>query len=74
MKCFLVTGYLSDAIEYPSIKEAKADYEYSARQLDNYGQKLEATIHIAKSIDEVSEYPDYCLSLSPRGALHCQRA
>lgn len=74
MKCFLVTGYLSDAIAYDSIKDAKADFECSARELDSYGQKLGATIHIAKSRKELQDYPDYALSLSPRGALHCQRA
>lgn len=73
--CFLRTGsdYLEDAVEYFTISSACAAFMRDARVLDRYGQKLEATIHIANTMEEVAEYPDYVLSLGSRGGLKKER-
>lgn len=74
--CFLREGsdYLADANEYQTLEAAKRSFRVGAEELAKYGQTLEASIHIARSIDEVHEYPDYVLSLGPRGGLVCERA
>lgn len=74
--CFLREGsdYLEEARKFRSIQDAKHAYLRSATELEGYGQRHEATIHIAKTWDEVVEYPDYVLSLTNRGALKCERA
>jgi len=74
--CYLREGsdYLEDAVRFKSIYEAKEAFFITAKDLDRYGQKHEAAIHIADTMDEVVEYPDYVLSLGPRGGLVCERA
>ena len=74
MKCYLryQADYLADAEACRSIAEAKAKFHQTAQQLDRYGQKIEATIHIAPALSEAAEYPDYLLSLSPKGKLVCE--
>ena len=76
MKCFLRQGsdYLEDAEPHNSIGDAKAAFLETATELAGYGQVHEASIHIADSIEEVVEYPDYVLSLGPRGGLKFERA
>lgn len=74
--CYLRIGsdYIEDAIRHPSIASAKDKFEFVARQLDRCGQRIEATIHIAATRDEVNEYPDYVLRLGPRGGVQMNRA
>lgn len=74
--CYLREGsdYLEDATRFNSIADAKDSFLSTAKDLDRFGQTHEATIHIAKSKYEVAEYPDYVLSLGPRGGLVCVRA
>lgn len=74
--CFLCTSVLGypEYVKFDSISAAKDDFLSSARELDNYGQKFEASIHIADFLEEVAEYPDFVLSLGPKGGLKCQRA
>jgi hypothetical protein len=74
--CFLREGsdYLADAVEHGTIASAQDSYLRSAKELAGYGQKHDATIHIAKSVEELNEYPDYVLSLGPKGGLVCQKA
>ena len=73
--CYLREGsdYLEDAVRYHTISDAKASFMTTAQELDRYGQKHEAAIHIADTLDEVVEYPDYVLSLGKRGGLVCER-
>lgn len=75
MICFLRMGgdYLDDAIRCPSIAYAKAEFAAAATELDLYGQHIEASIHIAASKDQLAEYPDYVLSLGPRGGVRTDR-
>jgi len=74
MKCYLryQSDYLAQAEACRSIAEAKHKYLCAAQQLDRYGQKIEATIHIPTASGELLEYPDYLLSLSPKGKLVCE--
>jgi hypothetical protein len=65
--------YLEDAVPYRSRAAAVAAYADEARQLARYDQRLEASIHIADSMDEVAEYPDFALSLGPRGGVRVER-
>lgn len=73
--CFLVFGneYLDDAKKFHSIAAAKEEYLSVARQLDRYGQRIDGRVHIARTRDEVVEYPDYVLSLGPHGGLKVER-
>lgn len=76
MKCFLRMGNdsLDEAVRCPSLKYAKGEFMATALELDRYGQRIDASIHIATDADEVVEYPDLVLSLGPRGGLKCERA
>lgn len=64
---------LDEARRYPSKKTAIAAYAETARELARYGQPIDASLHYARSRDDVHEYPDYILSLSSRGAVRCER-
>lgn len=76
MKTFLRIGadYLEDARGYPSKAAAVADFLAEARELARYGQQIDASLHIARTAADVVEYPDYVLSLGPRGGLKMERA
>jgi len=73
--CFLRIGNdsLDDAVRHPSLTAVKVAYMDVARDLDRFGQRIEATIHIANNRDSLAEYPDFVLSIGPRGGLVCQR-
>lgn len=74
--CYLRMGNdpLEEAILFPSIAEACDEFLDTARELARYGQRIEASIHIADNFYEVAEYPDYVLALGPRGGLKKERA
>lgn len=76
MKCFLSysTDYLDDAVYFSSVVQAVEDFRLCAEDLARFEQKIEATIHIAPTREEVVEYPDYVLSLGPRGGVKKERA
>ena len=69
----MANDYLEDAEKCSSIAGAVRAFEHAARELAGYGQEIEASIHIAKIRGEVVEYPDYVLSLGPRGGVRKQR-
>jgi hypothetical protein len=75
MKCFLrfEADSLDDAEECSSIAQAVRVFEIAARECDRYGQKLEATVHIADSREELAEYPDLLLRLGARGGVVRER-
>jgi hypothetical protein len=75
-RCYLREGadYLDDARPFASIRAARDAYATSARELARYGQAHDASIHIATSRDELAEYPDYVLTLGPRGGVRMERA
>jgi len=73
MKCFLCFASIYPEYEqFNSIGDAKASFLETARELDRYGQSITASLHIAKSEDEIQEYPDFVLSLTKRGNLKCE--
>lgn len=80
IKCYLRQGndYLEDVKLMPSLQAAKAEFEFTARELARFDQKIQATIHIydprVNDAPFCHEYPDYVLSLGPKGGLRCDRA
>lgn len=76
MKVFLRSGsdYLEDAKPFDSKAAAVCQFQRDAEELDRFGQKHEASIHIADHIDQVAEYPDFVLSLGPRGGVKIEKA
>lgn len=75
-KYFLRMGsdYLSDAKPYKTKKAAIEQFSETARELLRYGQKIEASIHVAPSMDQVSEYPNFILTVGPKNGIRCERA
>lgn len=74
-KCFLCFSgeTLDDAKKYRSISDAVDAFLITARELDQFGQRIGASIHIANNRAELSEYSDYILSLGPRSGLVKER-
>jgi hypothetical protein len=68
------SDYLEEAAAYRRKSSAVAVFAEQARELARYDQRLEASIHIADSRDELAEYPDFVLSLGPRGGVRVERA
>jgi hypothetical protein len=66
--------YLDDARAYRTKRGAVAAYGRVARELDQYGQTIEASIHIAPRPADAVEYPDFVLSLGPRGGVRVESA
>lgn len=65
---------LDQARRYRTRADAVAAYGYAARELAEYGQNLDASIHLAATRAELVEYPDLVLSLGPRGGVRVGRA
>jgi len=64
---------LDVAARHTSKRAALAAFHVVAEELARYGQAIEGTIHIAERRSECAEYPDFVLSLGPRGGLRCER-
>ena len=75
MKAYLRVGddYLEQAKAYSSKRAACVAFRREAEELAEYDQTLEASIHYANSKAELVEYPDFVLSLGPRGGLKVER-
>lgn len=73
---YLRTGddCLEDAVRHRTLADAKADFMETATELWRYGQHIDASVHIAPNRYYVAEYPDYVLSLGPRGGCKCERS
>ena len=65
---------LDQARRYRTRADAVAAYGYAARELAEYGQDLDASVHLAPTRAELVEYPDLVLSLGPRGGVRVERA
>lgn len=59
---------------YPNKASAIYAFAKAARQLRGFGQELGAALHIAECRANVVEYPDFVLSIGPRGGIRCERA
>lgn len=66
--------YLQDAKPYASKTAAINAFADTARELWRYGQKISASIHIAESLDDIAEYPDFILETGPRGGIRVESA
>jgi hypothetical protein len=66
--------YLEDSRAYQTKRGAVAAFGRVARELDQYGQRIEAAIHLAPRPADVVEYPDFLLSLGPRGGVRVESA
>ena len=74
--CYLRFGaeYLEDAERYASIARAvKAYRRYAKAALSHGSTPDDASIHIAAAHEELQEYPDWMLSVGPRGGLLKER-
>lgn len=65
--------WLDQAEDHRTKADAVAAFEEVARELDRYGQRIEGSIHIAPDADTIAEYPDFVLSLGPRGGIRVER-
>ncbi|WP_186197615.1 hypothetical protein [Burkholderia gladioli] len=76
MAYFLRMGadYLEDAVKHGTKAGAIAAFRETSDELDRYGQSITASIHIAETMDEVVEYPDFVLERGPRGGVKVERA
>lgn len=67
--------YLDDAVKHPTKADAIASFRSTNDELDRFGNTpLDGSIHIADSKDDLAEYPDYVLSVGPRGGIRVERA
>ena len=75
MKTYLRSG--DDPVESAQPFHTKAaairHFQRDAEELANYGQRHEASLHIADHLDQVVEYPDFVLSLGPRGGVRVEK-
>lgn len=56
-----------------TVREAILIYREVADELGRYGQRIDASLHKAFKRSEIDEYPDYVLSVGPRGGIRCER-
>lgn len=65
---------LEEAQGFLSRTAAVRAFKTAALQLLDFGQSIEASIHRAKDRDHLDEYPDWVLSIGPRGGVVIDRA
>jgi hypothetical protein len=65
---------VEEALRFANKRDAVAEYRRVANELAQYGQAIEATIHIAPRRAEVVEYPDFVLSLNENGRVVTEQA
>lgn len=60
---------------YNTLADAKQAYGEYVEDTKNLGNTpLAATVHIATSRSAIAEYPDYVLSVGPRGGIRLEKA
>lgn len=62
---------LEGATQHNTKADAISEYASAAHELARYGQAIEATLHRGP---DPAEYPDFVLSLGPRGGIRCEPA
>ena len=66
---------LDRAERYNSVRDAVRRFAAVAEELENYGQEgTQGAIHLAPTRAETVDYPDYVLSIGPRGGVRVERA
>lgn len=74
MPYYLCIGDDMDRAERCStVREAILIYREVADELGRYDQRIHASLHKALKRSEIDEYPDYVLSVGPRGGIRCER-
>ncbi|MGX5873007.1 hypothetical protein MJ547_04495, partial [Burkholderia gladioli] len=69
------SDYLTDAVKHTTKADAVAAFRETNDELDRFGNTpLDGSIHIATSMDDLAEYPDFVLSMGPRGGVKVDRA
>jgi hypothetical protein len=67
--------YLDASMGYFTKSAALDEYEEVAREAIRFGNTPpEATIHMAPGRGQLQEYPDFVLTVGPRGGIRCERA
>lgn len=67
--------YLDDAVKHTTKADAIASFRDTNDELDRFGNTpLDGSLHIADSKDDLTEYPDFVLSMGPRGGVKVERA
>lgn len=66
--------YLANADGYPSKTAAIAAFAATARELARYGMSIEASVRMVAPGARPDEYPDFLLSVGPRGGVKVERA
>ncbi|WP_186083105.1 hypothetical protein [Burkholderia gladioli] len=76
MAYFLRMGsdYLEQAEKHRTKADAIAAFRETSDELNRYGQSITGSLHIADSMDDVVEYPDFVLERGPRGGIKVDRA
>jgi hypothetical protein len=70
----LAMDYLEDAKKYQTKSGAVGAFRRAAKELYVYDQRLEGAIHIAPDRESLAEYPDWVLSVGPKGGIRVERA
>jgi hypothetical protein len=65
---------LEEAAGFLTRAAAVREFQIVATELWGFGQRLEATLHRAPDREHVAEYPDWVLSIGPRGGVVVDRA
>jgi len=65
---------LEEALRFTQKVDAVSEYRRVAKELAQYGQAIDASLHIAPSRAEVVEYPDFVLSLNESGRVVTEQA
>ena len=68
------TDTLEEAQGFLNRTAAIRAFRTTALQLLDFGQEIEASIHKAKDREHLDEYPDWVLSIGPRGGVVVDRA
>jgi hypothetical protein len=72
--CYLRVG--GDTLDEAEACDSKASairrFQSIAEDLDRFGQEITGEIHYANSKAELQEYPDFALSLGPRGGVRVE--
>lgn len=73
--CYLLGSQdcIEDAEPFNTQGEALRSFRRTAEELAGYGQQHEASIHYAKTLDDLHEYPDLVLSLGKYGGLKMEK-
>lgn len=68
------TDSVEEALAFLTKEAAIRNFRFVAQELWSFGQSIEASLHRAPDREHVTEYPDWVLSIGPRGGIVVDRA